>query len=47
MKKQGCFYPGIYGVAGGAVHIYRVVKKGLVTTGTVKGQINLILVTLQ
>ncbi|EAM6650082.1 type 1 fimbrial protein [Salmonella enterica subsp. enterica serovar Bredeney] len=41
------------GVAGGAVtlngavHIYRVVKKGLVTTGTVKGQINLILVTLQ
>ncbi|EIK2522168.1 hypothetical protein LJZ39_005123 [Salmonella enterica] len=39
------------GVAGGAVtidgavHIYRVVKKGLVTSGTVNGQINLTLVT--
>ncbi|ELC4346676.1 hypothetical protein RNH23_004979 [Salmonella enterica] len=40
------------GVAGGAVtidgavHIYRVVKKGLVTSGTVNGQINLTLISL-
>ncbi|ECN7371682.1 type 1 fimbrial protein [Salmonella enterica subsp. enterica serovar Muenchen] len=29
----------------GVVHVYRVVKKGLVTSGTVNGQINLTLVT--
>ncbi|WP_080206560.1 fimbrial protein, partial [Salmonella enterica] len=40
------------GVAGGAVtlngavHVYRVVGKGRVTTGTVNGQINLTLVTI-
>ncbi|ELD6979598.1 hypothetical protein QI653_004834 [Salmonella enterica] len=40
------------GVAGGAVtlngavHIYRVVKKGLVTSGTANGQINLTLISL-
>ncbi|WP_135026351.1 fimbrial protein [Salmonella enterica] len=30
----------------GAVHIYRMVRKGLVTSGTVNGQINLTLVTI-
>ncbi|EIM9903730.1 hypothetical protein LN971_004861 [Salmonella enterica] len=30
----------------GTPHIYRVVKKGLVTSGTVNGQINLTLISL-
>ncbi|EHK1107572.1 type 1 fimbrial protein [Salmonella enterica] len=50
-KSGGSLMPGVHAVGGavtidGAVHIYRVVKKGLVTSGTVNGQINLTLISL-